>query len=90
MLRHRLRKVAPTSIAASVIDGLTVHSFLNKVCFNERKKNQSCNQNSMKSIEEDWHDVDYLFIDVSLYRILKILLTLWISGDVNGWFIHAE
>lgn len=44
----------------------------------------------MKSIEEDWHDVDYLFIDVSLYRILKILLTLWISGDVNGWFIHAE
>jgi hypothetical protein len=58
---HKLRKLAPTAIAATNINGMTIHSFLkdrNKI--SKKKRVLSAGDSS---IENEWRHVEYVFID---------------------------
>ena len=58
-----LRKLAPTSIAAAEIDGLTIHSFLGESRKNSRKKQTRTIRPGDTKLENEWRYVKYLIID---------------------------
>jgi len=59
---HKLRKLAPTSVAAAEIDGMTVHSFLG--CARNRKaKSNLDNRPGQIKLENAWRSVEYIILD---------------------------
>ena len=71
-----LRKVAPTSIAAAEIDGLTIHSFLG-----ENRKSFAGTPSKMirpanSKLENEWRHVKYLVIDEMSMVGLSLLARL--------------
>ena len=71
-----LRQVAPTSIAAAEIDGLTIHSFLG-----ENRKSSAGRQSKMirpanTKLENEWRHVKYLIIDEMSMVGLSLLARL--------------
>lgn len=58
-----LRKLAPTSIAAAEIDGLTIHSFLGERYKGCRKPRVRTFKPGDMKLEGQWRDVNYLIID---------------------------
>ena len=71
-----LRKLAPTSIAAAEIDGLTIHSFLG-----ENRKKSAGNQSKVirpanTKLENEWRHVKYLIIDEMSMVGLSLLARL--------------
>ncbi|CAF1372861.1 unnamed protein product [Didymodactylos carnosus] len=73
-----LRKLAPTAVAASNIDGQTIHSFLVPV----QDVHESVRLGDSK-VERDWQDVEYVFIDemsmVALYLLARLAETITIG-----------
>ncbi|CAF2182230.1 unnamed protein product, partial [Rotaria magnacalcarata] len=63
-----LRKLAPTSIAAAEIDGLTIHSFLGEGCKNAKKKQTRTFRPGDTKLENEWRHVKYLIIDEMIYE----------------------
>ena len=59
----RLHKLAPTSIAAVEIDGLTIHSFLGESRKNSKKKQTRAFRLGDMKLENEWHHVKYLIIN---------------------------
>jgi ATP-dependent exoDNAse (exonuclease V) alpha subunit len=57
-----LRKLAPTSIAAAEIDGLTIHSFLGENRKISKKQPRTFRPGDTK-LENEWRHVKYLIID---------------------------
>ncbi|CAF4118484.1 unnamed protein product, partial [Rotaria magnacalcarata] len=65
-----LRKLAPTSIAAAEIDGLTIHSFLGKSHKNSKKKQKRTFGPDDMKLENEWRHVKYLIIDeISIFGL---------------------
>ncbi|CAF3356291.1 unnamed protein product [Rotaria socialis] len=58
-----LRKVAPTSIAAAEIDGLTIHSFLGESRKNSKKRQTRTFRPGNTKLENEWRHMKYLIID---------------------------
>ncbi|CAF1426809.1 unnamed protein product [Rotaria magnacalcarata] len=58
-----LRKLAPTSIAAAEIDGLTIHSFLGESRKNSKKKQTRTFRPGDTKLESEWRHAKYLIID---------------------------
>ncbi|CAF1187421.1 unnamed protein product [Rotaria sordida] len=65
-----LRKLAPTSIAAAEIDGLTIRSFLGESRKNTKKKQTRTFRPGDMKLENEWRHVKYLIIDeMSMLRL---------------------
>ena len=60
---NMLRKVAPTSIAAAEIDGLTIHSFLGESRKGSKKRQARTFRPGDTKLENEWRHVKYLIID---------------------------
>lgn len=71
-----LRKLAPTSIAAAEIDGLTIHSFLGENRKAPRKQRLRNFKPADAKLEMQWRHVKYLIIDemsmVGLHLLAKL------------------
>ncbi|CAF1529169.1 unnamed protein product [Didymodactylos carnosus] len=78
--KHFLRKLAPTSIAASEIDGLTIHSFLGPISYAKKKKTVRPGDAKVTS---NWHHIQYIFINemsmVGLHLLSQIHKLLCIA-----------
>ena len=59
---YKLRKLAPTSVAAAEIDGMTIHSFLGDGRKRKTKLNVLNRPGQMK-MENDWRFVEYIILD---------------------------
>ena len=70
-----LRKLAPTSIAAAEIDGLTIHSFLGESRKNSKKQTRTFRPGDTK-LENEWRHVKYLIIDEMSMVGLSLLARL--------------
>ena len=59
---QKLRKLAPTSVAAAEIDGMTIHSFLGD---KRRRKTKLdvINRSNQMTIENTWRFVEYIILD---------------------------
>ena len=75
---RKLLKVAPTSIATTEIDGMTIHSFLT----GGRNRNTKLTFPSQTVLENNWRFVEYLIIDEMsmvglnpLARLSKVIAT---------------
>ncbi|CAF2150657.1 unnamed protein product [Rotaria magnacalcarata] len=71
-----LRKLAPTSIAAAEIDGLTIHSFLGEGRKNAKKKQTRTFRPGDTKLENEWRHVKYLIIDEMSMVGLSLLARL--------------
>jgi ATP-dependent exoDNAse (exonuclease V) alpha subunit len=71
-----LRKLAPTSIAAAEIDGLTIHSFLGESRKNFKKKQSRTFRPGDLKLENEWRYVKYLIIDEMSMVGLSLLARL--------------
>ena len=88
--RKMLRKLAPTSIAAAEIDGLTIHSFLGESRKSSKKKQKRTFRPGDIKLENEWRHVKYLIIDDMsmvgfslLARLNRIVTTAkHISSDI--------
>ncbi|CAF4479188.1 unnamed protein product, partial [Didymodactylos carnosus] len=69
--KRALRKLAPTAVAASNIDGQTIHSFLVPV----QGVHESVRPDDSK-VEREWQDVEYVFIDEMSMVGLNLLAPL--------------
>ncbi|CAF1537756.1 unnamed protein product, partial [Didymodactylos carnosus] len=78
--KYFLRKLAPTSIASSEIDGLTIHSFLGPISYAKKKKTVRPGD---AKVTRNWHHVHYIFIDemsmVGLHLLSQIHKLLCIA-----------
>lgn len=74
--RKMLRKLAPTSIAAAEIDGLTIHSFLGESGNNSKKKPTRTFRPGDAKLENEWRHVKYLLIDEMSMVGLSLLARL--------------
>ena len=78
---HKLRKLAPTSVAAAEIEGMTIHSFLGE--WRSRKnKSKAMNRPGQIKIENRWRFVEYIILDemsmiglTLLARLNKLITT---------------
>lgn len=72
---QKLRKLAPTSVAAAEIDGMTVHSFLG-----DRRKRKTkldvINRSSQMTTENTWRMVEYIILDEMSMVGLSLLARL--------------
>jgi len=59
---HKLRKLAPTSIAAAEIEGMTIHSFLGDGR-NKKSRANVINRPGQIKLENEWRFVEYLIVD---------------------------
>jgi len=59
---YKLRKLAPTSVAAAEIEGMTIHSFLGDGRKRKTKSNVSNRPGQMK-LENEWRLVEYIILD---------------------------
>jgi ATP-dependent exoDNAse (exonuclease V) alpha subunit len=71
-----LGKLAPTSIAAGEIDGLTIHSFLGESRKTSRKKERKTFRPGDTKLENEWRHVKYLIIDEMSMVGLSLLARL--------------
>ncbi|CAF4987703.1 unnamed protein product, partial [Rotaria socialis] len=71
-----LRKLAPTSIAAAEIDGLTIHSFLGESRKNSKTKQTRTFRPGDTKLENEWRHVKYLIIDEMSMVGLSLLARL--------------
>lgn len=58
----KLRKLAPTSVAAAEIEGMTIHSFLG-AWGNRKNKSNTSNRPGETKIENEWRFVEYIILD---------------------------
>lgn len=72
---HKLRKLAPTSVAAAEIDGMTIHSFLGE---GRNRKNRSniTNRPGQTKLENMWRLVEYIILDEMSMVGLSLLARL--------------
>jgi ATP-dependent exoDNAse (exonuclease V) alpha subunit len=73
--RKMLRKLAPTSIAAAEIDGLTIHSFLGECRKSSKRQTRTFRPGDTK-LENQWRHVKYLIIDEMSMVGLNLLTRL--------------
>lgn len=59
---YKLRKLAPTSVAAAEIEGMTIHSFLG-AWGNRKKKSNVSNRPGETKTENQWRFVEYIILD---------------------------
>lgn len=71
-----LRKLAPTSIAAAEIDGLTIHSFLGENRKASKTKQRKTFRPGDTKLESEWLHVKYLIIDEMSMVGLSLLARL--------------
>ena len=71
-----LRKLAPTSIAAAEIDGLTIHSFLGESRKVSKTKQRRTFRPGDTKLENEWRHVKYLIIDEMSMVGLSLLARL--------------
>jgi len=78
---RKLRKLAPTSVAAAEIDGMTIHSFLGE-SRNPKARLKSSIRPGQTNLENIWRFVEYLIIDEMsmvglslLARLSKVIVT---------------
>lgn len=71
-----LRKLAPTSVAAAEIDGLTIHSFLGESRKNSKRKQTRTFRPGDMKLENEWRHVKYLIIDEMSMVGLSLLARL--------------
>ncbi|CAF2108235.1 unnamed protein product [Rotaria magnacalcarata] len=77
---HTLRKLAPTSVAAAEIEGMTIHSFLGDGR-NRKSKSKVINRPGQMTHENAWRFVEYIILDemsmvgLSLLARLNTLIT---------------
>lgn len=72
---HKLRKLAPTSVAATEIDGMTIHSFLGDGR-NRKRKEQATSRPGHSTLENAWRLVDYIIVDEMSIVGLSLLARL--------------
>ena len=83
---YKLRKLAPTSVAAAEIEGMTIHSFLG-AWGNRKKKSNVSNRPGETKIENEWRFIEYIILDemsmvgLSLLGRLNKLVTTAKHGD---------
>ena len=58
---RKLRKLAPTSVAAAEIDGMTVHSFLGEG--RNKRKAKRTNRAGQTKLENEWRFIEYVILD---------------------------
>lgn len=59
---YKLRKLAPTSVAAAEIEGMTIHFFLGDRR-NRKNKSNVINRSSQTKFENEWRFVEYIILD---------------------------
>jgi hypothetical protein len=72
---HKLRKLAPTSVAAAEIEGMTIHSFLGEGR-NRKKKSKTMNRPGQMTLENRWRFVEYIILDEMSMVGLSLLARL--------------
>lgn len=72
---HKLRKLAPTSVAAAEIEGMTVHSFLGDGRKRKTKSKVMSRPGDMK-LENAWRFVEYIILDEMSMVGLSLLARL--------------
>ncbi|CAF1653105.1 unnamed protein product, partial [Adineta ricciae] len=72
---HKLRKLAPTSVAAAEIEGMTIHSFLGEGR-NRKSKSKAMNRPGQITLENAWRFVEYLILDEMSMVGLSLLARL--------------
>lgn len=72
---YKLRKLAPTSVAASEIEGMTIHSFLGDGR-NKRTKSKIMNRPGDTKLENTWRFVEYIILDEMSMVGLSLLARL--------------
>lgn len=70
---HKLRKLAPTVIAATNIDGMTIHSFLKD---SRKVPKKRISKPGDSSIENEWRHIQYILIDEISMVGLRLLARL--------------
>ena len=68
---HKLRKLAPTAIAATNISGMTIHSFLKDP--RKTSKGKRVLNPGNTSIQNEWRHIEYIFIDEMSMVGLRLL-----------------
>ena len=72
---HKLRKLAPTSVAAAEIEGMTIHSFLGDGR-NRKTKSKVVNRPGQMTLENAWRFVEYMILDEMSMVGLSLLARL--------------
>ncbi|CAF1498169.1 unnamed protein product [Adineta ricciae] len=72
---HKLRKLAPTSVAAAEIEGMTIHSFLGEGR-NRKHKSKVMNRPGQVTKENIWRFVEYIILDEMSMVGLSLLARL--------------
>lgn len=72
---YKLRKLAPTSVAAAEIDGMTIHSFLGDGR-NRRAKSKVEKRPAEVTLEKTWRYVEYIILDEMSMVGLSLLARL--------------
>jgi len=72
---HKLRKLAPTSVAAAEIEGMTIHSFLGDGR-NRKTKSKVMNRPGQMTLENAWRFVEYIILDEMSMVGLSLLARL--------------
>ena len=71
---RKLRKLAPTSVAAAEIDGMTVRSFLGEG--RNKKKSKSTHRAGQTKLENEWRFIEYVILDEMSMVGLSLLARL--------------
>lgn len=72
---RKLRKLAPTSVAAAEIDGMTIHSFLGEGR-NNKQKSRRANRAGQTKLENEWRFIEYVILDEMSMVGLSLLARL--------------
>lgn len=72
---HKLKKLAPTSVAAAEIEGMTIHSFLGEGR-NRKAKSKTMNRPGQTALENAWRFVEYIILDEMSMVGLSLLARL--------------
>ena len=82
---RKLRKLAPTSVAAAEIDGMTVHSFLGEG--RNKKRSKRTNRAGQTKLENEWRFIEYLILDEMSMVGLSLLARL---SNIIATAKHAD
>jgi ATP-dependent exoDNAse (exonuclease V) alpha subunit len=72
---QKLRKLAPTSVAAAEIEGMTIHSFLGEGR-NRKTRSTDMNRPGQTKLENTWRFVEYIILDEMSMVGLSLLARL--------------
>ena len=72
---QKLRKLAPTSVAAAEIEGMTIHSFLGEGR-NRKTRSTNTNRPGQTKLENTWRFVEYIILDEMSMVGLSLLARL--------------